>query len=484
MIPISREISDLKSEFEGGASLAVDWYGLIRRGGESTLDHINPETLKRTVPIYGGLTRQLQVYYCPDDVEVPSRLYSSSDRHVYFDYMPPGQFYSPQPQFNYWRNRFTIEYINGVRFIVIRHPLSSTIITIDAMTELGTKTGVPLIVDTYNILPGASTSLRGTFSDTVYNVGDDLSALPLDISQLLTGITLVPFYVDDVSEVLNVELILTAIGGSYDFISTQDSVGDNFKDGQNMARFWVENATVSGSPDPTQITAWQLNVRMKTGKTQTVVLGKITIQKNALFFLEYYSNRIFIDGTTGAWKDTPVKGDLINLNRDALGILHYETARLVIQAATVDQVKSAESTRFDTELSRKYEQYYMRHPSSEQPLSYSTMADIAMTSDLFGDAFFGDFGDRVGNNSDSIQGLGNVNFADAEVPQGLFDDINTTFTLLHVPNPAGSLQLVLNGQTLILGVDYNLNANIVTFTSPANSAFSGLQFFANYRYTI
>ena len=60
---------------------------------------------------------------------------------------------------------------------------------------------------------------------------------------------------------------------------------------------------------------------MKSGKSQTVIIGKITVQQSNLFFLRYYSNRLFLDGTSGAWKDTPAKGDSINLNRDAAGIL-------------------------------------------------------------------------------------------------------------------------------------------------------------------
>lgn len=471
MIPVSREISDLKAEFEGGSSLSVDWYGLLRRGGENLLDHINPETLKRTVPIYGGLTRYLQIYYCPADLEVPSRLYSNSEQTAYFDYLPPAQFYARATYFNNCRDKFTIEYINGVRFIVVYHPINGTILTLDEMEEVGTITGVDLTVNTYNILPGATASLQGTFTDSSYTISDDLDTA-LDISDLLNGVAIVPAYWDTAGDVEYVKLILkTDDSNYYTLTSTQDSVGDSFRDGQNMVRFWLANRVATGTPDSTNIASWELRVKMTTGNSQTVILGKMTIQKNALFFLEYYSNYLFVDGTTGAWKATPAAGDSINLNRDAAGIHHYETARLVMQGG-----KS-----FDTELARKYEQYYSRHPSSEMPLSYSIMPDIAIAMDPFGEAF-GDFGERIGENISVDPNDTAIQYADGETPSGVFDGVNTDFYLLHTPDPAAALHLDLNDQHLAAGTDFNLVGKRIRFVDPPSELFEGLPFLASYRY--
>src|SRR3954452_24339194 len=126
--PVSREITDLKQEYEGGTSFSVDWYSLLRRGGENLLDNINPETLKRTVPIYGGITRNLQVYFCPADVEVPERLYSL-DATIWFDFVPAAEFY----RHPHTRRVFTIEYVNGARFIVVRYPVAGALLTVDPM---------------------------------------------------------------------------------------------------------------------------------------------------------------------------------------------------------------------------------------------------------------------------------------------------------------------------------------------------------------
>lgn len=250
-IPISREISDLKGEFEGGTSFSLDWYNLLRRGAENVLDNINPETLKRTVPIYGGITRNLQVYYCPPDVEVPERLYSR-DASMWFDYVPPAEFYFKPHQ----REVFTIEYVNGARYIVVRHPVSGTVLTLDPMdgSSTNTLTGVALTKNTFNVLPAASASMQGTFTDAAYTVTITL-AEPVDISALLNGVVIVPLYLDTAADLSQVEVELQTDGSNYyDVVSTQDSVGDYLADGQNMVRFWMAHATQTGSPDPLNIT--------------------------------------------------------------------------------------------------------------------------------------------------------------------------------------------------------------------------------------
>lgn len=212
-------------------------------------------------------------------------------------------------------------------------------------------------------------------------------------------------------------------------------------------------------------------------------MGKITIQESNLFSLVYYSNRLFIDGTTGAWKETPAAGDLIDLNRDAIGILHYETARLVVQAATTDRSNQGESTRFDAELARKYSAYFKDRPSSAEPLSYNISPNLPHQLD----PFYGGFVDELdeGLNVDvATDLLTSVNFADNETPVGAFNDVNTVFMLLHQPSPATSMMLILNGQVLAYGSDYTVSGKFITFSSPPSSVFTGLPFSANYRFNV
>jgi hypothetical protein len=235
-------------------------------------------------------------------------------------------------------------------------------------------------------------------------------------------------------------------------------VGDNFIDGWNQVRFFIENRTTTGSPVVTNITSWELYVTTASGTSQTVIVDRMTLQKSAMHYLEYYSNRMFIDGTTRAWKEEPeAVTDYINLNRDALGVLHYEACRLVVQSATFDKVDSQESKRFDNELARKLDQYFARHPSSEMPLSYNISPNVAVEVPLE-ITLVPEEPLVVESTSAGIVFISN------ETPSGVVNSVNTVYALIHSPSPTDSLMLYLNGQLQIQGVDYTLVGSAITFT--------------------
>ncbi len=56
-------------------------------------------------------------------------------------------------------------------------------------------------------------------------------------------------------------------------------------------------------------------------------------------------------------------------------------------------------------------------------------------------------------------------FADAEIPSGLINGSNTTYTLLYAPSPAASLQFLWNGLLQKQGVDYTLTGANITITA-------------------
>ena len=66
----------------------------------------------------------------------------------------------------------------------------------------------------------------------------------------------------------------------------------------------------------------------------------------------------------------------------------------------------------------------------------------------------------------------------AQVPTGLINSSNVTYTLVVAPR-ANSLLLYLNGQLQIPTVDYILSGLTITFTSPPDT---GSTLFANYQY--
>ena len=84
------------------------------------------------------------------------------------------------------------------------------------------------------------------------------------------------------------------------------------------------------------------------------------------------------------------------------------------------------------------------------------------------DAASGNLGDcvRVDGSSGPCGGGGGgagANFADAEVPTGTVNGVNTQFTLAAAPSPASSLELFRNGLVMRQGADYQIAGNVVTF---------------------
>jgi hypothetical protein len=559
MIQVSREIEDIKSEFEGGASISANFLSFLRRGANNVLDNINPETLKRRVAIFGGLGRNLFTYYIPQDVEVPSAIYSNPfDRTPAFTYVPSAEFYRVNRY-----NTFTIEYINGVRFAVFRHSVAPSSFTIDEMDVLGgfvsdidpllnqydyisgigaiertfsSRTGIAFTADSttdvitknsHGLLSGdkimvfnSAGALPGGLSEyTTYFVRDvttntfklaatsagaaiDLTtngtgvnsyylataneiskafSQPIDFTEKLRGIVVIPMTFPSAKDISRVEFVLEEDQDNYyTMTSLQDSVGDNFIDGLNMVRFSFASAVKTGTPDPTNITKWRLRVLTAEGTSQTIIIDKITSQKTTHFYLEYYSNRMFVDATTKAWKDTPNKNDYINLNRDAADILHYETTMLIASSSSFVKVSTADYNNFEGQLVRKYQQYWDRHPSSEMPLTYNHLHDgMPELGDYIGETIQADMEiDLTLLNLD--QG---TQFADNETPAGLINGVNTVYTLSHVPNPGNSLMVWINGQYMKQGVDYMLSGNIITFVTPLSALLDGTPFVAFYRYT-
>ena len=117
------------------------------------LTQINPTTLKRRVALYGGLNSATNIYYCPSDMRVPSTLYSNTTREQWTN-VAPQAFHLGSNDYE-----FTIETVNGVRFLLIRHSLASGTLNIDSFDSVGSKTGVSLSIITFNYLSGSGAAI-------------------------------------------------------------------------------------------------------------------------------------------------------------------------------------------------------------------------------------------------------------------------------------------------------------------------------------
>jgi hypothetical protein len=74
-----------------------------------------------------------------------------------------------------------------------------------------------------------------------------------------------------------------------------------------------------------------------------------------------------------------------------------------------------------------------------------------------------------------------VAFVDGEIPMGILNGMNASFTLANVPNPPSSLHLYLNGLRLTQAIDYAASGAVITFNgTDVPNAGDGIS--ADYRY--
>lgn len=87
---------------------------------------------------------------------------------------------------------------------------------------------------------------------------------------------------------------------------------------------------------------------------------------------------------------------------------------------------------------------------------------------------------HVDGSTGSCSGAPPPGFADGDVPAGVVDGANATFTLSASPNPVSSLALYRNGLLMTAGVDYTLNNRVILFV-PASTPVPGDSLLATYR---
>lgn len=380
MTTLSTLIDAIKAKFEGGTSFTVDWNRIAREGAQATLQNIAPQLLYREQPIYGGVIDGITVYYCPTEVAAPKGIYDNVKRLTY-NFVPPNVF-------EYLISRhddsliFTIVYKNGARFILINASCStSSLTTIDEMDSLSTVTGdMALTLNTYDFVSGAG-AIQGIFTNANTTIRSTL-ATPIDISQSLFGTLVLPIEFLDPSAIASISFKLKTDNANYYTLTATDAFAYLIQ-GWNTVRMNMTEAVATGTPVPTNITAWELVIVLTSGKTQLIKVDRIALALTSLYRLQFISGLIFVDATTGTRKVQPSDPlDLIALTDEEVEILKYECCRITCQEASLQMQNSPESSRFDTELGRKYAKYFEKNPSSEQPVSYNNMPEIDRTIPL------------------------------------------------------------------------------------------------------
>lgn len=380
MILATRFVSDAKEDFQGGSALSVSWPSLLRRAARKLLGNVNPDNLKVRRAVYGGITAQQFVHYMPEDIVKPVTLYKN-DNDRKWGFMPPKPFFAKTQT-----DKFTVAPVNGVRFLVVAHTEAGSTLVIDDMDTITSMGGTATPAVNSNDFVSGAAAVQASFTDAGLYLSRTLTTA-LNVSEYLRGTVFVPVRLSEASSVASIKLRLqTDAGNYYEVSSDNDDINDSLVDGWNFVRFSMENRATTGAPTDSNITAWRLTITTTTGLTITAVIDRMTLQKNAPLWLEGYSDRIFVDGTTGAAKSdvstTSTDGDYVNVDEELADILHYELCLLVEQAGDASKDGNS-SSAFAAQLKRAYANYFENHPSEEEPLSYNIAPELNRETPLY-----------------------------------------------------------------------------------------------------
>ena len=367
-------ITNLKADLSGvlhGTTLnqITGLSNLINRAAGDVLLDLDPQETKRIVPITNEIFYQVYDYSCPSDLkgnkiidirpQTPRKLNQiwNQDYNQQFDVSKN----------NAQVNEFTINWNQGVRTLRINSPFSpqGTLLNqISGVTDNGTFTG-----------SGGITNLSTNnvnFQNYGGSIQFDLSAgqgtglienstmSAQDISSMVSqGVLFGWIYFPNASAITSVTLRWGSSNTDYySKTVTTTQTGNTFADGWNLLAFDWTTATTTGSPNAQNIEYLAYSIAYDSTAQVGVLINILTSQMGTILEIEYYSDCMFRDSSTGAFKNnTTSDNDLINLGRESYNIFFYRTAFLCFQ-----QQASKGSSQFDLPFTQQgYENAVKRY---------------------------------------------------------------------------------------------------------------------------
>lgn len=373
----------IKTGFEGGSALPIDWNLMIEKGAESLLIEINPHNLKQRKPILGGLSTNRETYLCFDDVHYPT-IIADAQGNMISKYLPPLQY-----KLNQGRDEvFTIENINGKRFLKTRTALGGfKQETSDDFSSLTARSGLSIMQLTdFGAIEGKY-SLRAVFTATETSLVSNLS---LDdtatLSNYLDGSCVMSAYLTDPKNVSAIKIRLKQDATNYYELDSADgTIINRLIEGHNDVVFDMSTLKTIGAPVLDNLVQYEIEFTPEDGASVVVVLDAVKFHKTGAYYLEYYSNYFVIDKDTLEPKKAPESDlDIINMGTDELAILEYEAKRQTLESNSFNNISDQTVQNIVNTLATKYEAYHMDNPSEQTPLQYEYDDDHTLLGDITG----------------------------------------------------------------------------------------------------
>lgn len=370
---MSYSITQLKSDLEPmlhGTTLdeVPNIDSVISRCARQLLHDVDPQETIRKSPMSSAIFGETYVYPAPTDLKT-DKVIDIRPQVNRKNWQNPSQTFSRNFDLNKDGQQMllNVDYNTGVKTLNISIPPQTALVVnnADDITDNGTwavtANATNLTEDTLNYVAGNS-SLRFDISSGSNPTTGYIENSTMDEIDISTydpdGTVFMWVYLPTASDFTSVNLRIGSSSSDYYSGSVATSQGGvSFVNGWNLLAFKISQLSETGTVDPTAID--YIRVTFTTdGTAQTSVrVNGITVQLGAIYEIEYYSNYLFRDYTTGAWKETVTDdSDFVNLETSTYNLL------LDLTALTLVQQLQGQNGMFDYGfLQKKYNDSLMRY---------------------------------------------------------------------------------------------------------------------------
>lgn len=345
---MSYSITQLKSDLEPilhGTTIdeVPNIDSVISRAARQLLHDVDPQETIRRSPLSSAIFGDTFVYPCPIDVKT-NKVIDIRPQTNRKNWQNPTQTFSRNFDLSKDNQQMlvNVDYNTGIKTLNISIPPQTTLTVnnADDITDNGTWAVTSalsnLTEDTLNYVVSNSslrfdmaaggTGVSGYIENSTME-SVDISAYDPD------GTVFMWVYLPTGSQFQSVQLYIGSSSSNYYYGTVTTSQGGvAFVNGWNLLAFNIAQLTETGTVDPTAIN--YIRVTFTTdGTAQTSIrLNGLTIQLGAVYEIEYYSNYLFRDLSTGAWQETVTDdSNLVNLEPTSYNLLLDLTALLLAQ---------------------------------------------------------------------------------------------------------------------------------------------------------
>lgn len=340
--------ADVSRKIHGQVS--ESFFGSVNEAARWLLGAIDPYETKRIAYLESALYDQISKYYLPVDVKdnriidirkqqqtLLARTYRDDFTQISnrsFD-----KYNSTGSGVGAWRT-FTMESLEGVKFIRINDNLPNTALTLQTCDNLSNNgtwniygSVNTLTVDALNFLTGQG-ALQFNVDSGTFGALENADIQQIDLTDYVqTGAIFTWIFLPTPSVMSSVRLFWGSSAlDYYNFTVTAPHNNTVWVQGWNLMKFPLQNPIVVGDPLIGAINRVRLEFTTTGVASTGIHIENIVAHKGTVYIMEYYSDYLFNTPMTGLWQpQTYDLGDNINLSTTSYNILMLKTALIEAQ---------------------------------------------------------------------------------------------------------------------------------------------------------